>query len=409
MQDKSSRNKKAAKLLGLDTSKVIRNKKITVQQKGYLELKENNDSLLGTWKKRYCVVKDSFFLWYNQKSDSTFSTKPIGVFPLNGAYVDVDKDYNNIIVIDHKKILGGSYFLRADEVQAQEWLMALRKGGDATYEQAKQNTNEIEVLEQKGVEMEQRQLEAIGQLKQKKENLEKAKKARDKVKDSHQNQKKKFAEELEREKEELERKKKQEEQIKRRMKDNEKQKKVAEAKRKELEAKLDVANVTLRRLEESLRAYFEFDTLEELEKQQSARDTLFQFNSSSSLAPGRLKAHLKKNNSGKKVDLQERKSSKFDYRASKAFATAKKESRLPTAQEELELRNSFKRNKAKSQKSTFPSFEDVQLQSEERRLQQERLRRQRQTVQSNVQTIKLFLDNREQFGRMGSRDTLEDF
>mmetsp|Transcript_8947 Transcript_8947/g.10241 ORF Transcript_8947/g.10241 Transcript_8947/m.10241 type:complete len:331 (-) Transcript_8947:236-1228(-) len=153
---------------------------VAVQAEGYLKKRK---AAAVTWKNRYCLVKDSFFLWYLSRPSDGFNQHPRGVVPLGGAYVGLqpleesESDVPDTIEIIHPDISEGSFLLKASSPQeASIWLEELKKAKKATWNNATLGALKMKELEEKRMKAENERLEVIENTKKTDALVEKANK-----------------------------------------------------------------------------------------------------------------------------------------------------------------------------------------------------------------------------------------
>lgn len=254
---------KVEKLLGLDgrQESQVGEKSISVQKSGYMLMKNLNSGIIGgAFKKRYCVIKDSFFLWYPVNTHQGFDQKPKGVLPLNAIYITQSSDDKSGCVIEmiHPDITGSEFLLKAeDKVEAQLWLQAIEEAQKFTWEKARLGFAMLEQLKAKGTKNQAEKERAVAELKEKAQKLDKVNRDHRRILERKEKAKQKFdkkiaeaekmAQEAENNRKEIEEAIRQEEAL---------FKQAAEQKR-HLENKISMATMALRRLETSFELEFD--------------------------------------------------------------------------------------------------------------------------------------------------------
>mmetsp|Transcript_10553 Transcript_10553/g.12002 ORF Transcript_10553/g.12002 Transcript_10553/m.12002 type:complete len:286 (-) Transcript_10553:373-1230(-) len=251
---------KAEKLLGFQGD-VAMNKKIVVQQNGYLLIKNisSNNPLDLTWRKRFCVIKDGFFLWYNSDSQSGFDRKPKGILPLNSAFTNKRKEDKEgcTFEIVHPDIYQCEFLFRAiSAVEADQWIYALENGKKANWENAMLGAAMIQSMQSTGNKKEDEKKKAIQDLQEKVEKLNKATKDKMRILERERKQIENFETQLKNHDDLIGDKLEEAKNIELAIKEEEQIFKESEAKRRMLEQKLSMATMALRRLETSFQLEF---------------------------------------------------------------------------------------------------------------------------------------------------------
>lgn len=262
---------KAEALLGIDKN-VSSMSTTTIQIQGTIGLKE----MSGKIKKRFCIVKDGFFIWYDKPlADSkinklSFEKKPLGLFPLNGALVKLGLD-KDCIELKHFEIPKSEVYLFPDKTEMQDWLKRLEEGSRSTYEQAQLGLAELERIKAKGTKLEKEKVGAVKLLQEKLGELEIANKKKNALLDKDRLQNERFEKQYGKAKQTLEEKENQIQELQKKYKEEETEMKKLNLKNQKLEEKLQKAHVALKRLDIDLQKFFGHD----LASQKQPRGTSF--------------------------------------------------------------------------------------------------------------------------------------
>lgn len=243
---------KADKLLGIK-GKLDKETKIEVQHFGELHIKENEKRTLNNaYKKRWCVVKDGFFLWYNSNTQNGFDRKPKGIFPLNGAWInhDTNADDGRVIELIHPDIARANFLLRADsKITARDWFLCFESSKKATWENAQLGVAMLDQIKKGGEKLKNQKSDAVKELEEKVARLEKENQEKLRIVEREMKQENKFKQKMLAEEQKLKERTDNLENIEKMIEAEEKVHQEAAQKRKSLEMKLSMANMALRRLE----------------------------------------------------------------------------------------------------------------------------------------------------------------
>jgi len=231
---------------------------VRLQQSGTLWVR-HLDSIL--WRKRYCVIKDGFFIWYHTKDEEIngFNATPKGIIPLPECYTefvmnDNSKMYFEIIHPDIYKC--GLRLKASSKLDGTEWVKACKKGKICTWETALLGYNLLQEIETRGTAAHFEKREAVDLLNKKVLEISKQNRDRERIIERErkiieplQNKIKETDSlliEYEKEREELEAA----------IKKQEKKYMNMTVERKALESKLTMASMTLRRLKQAFEHEF---------------------------------------------------------------------------------------------------------------------------------------------------------
>mmetsp|Transcript_12872 Transcript_12872/g.16721 ORF Transcript_12872/g.16721 Transcript_12872/m.16721 type:complete len:334 (+) Transcript_12872:122-1123(+) len=230
--------------------------RLEAQHMGYLSLKNKGEA---SWKLRFCVVKDGFFIYYMTESAivNTFSQKPRFVIPLNGAYVGYvsKKSKLNVPIIEiiHEQIKGAELLLKFEnQLEAADWLECLKEAKKATWENAQYGAAKMKKLEEDRQKAEKEKNKVIEDTMRTERMVDKHQKQKTKAEERARRQDDIYSAKLERENELLLEKIKVMEFLREDYTEAEKQLELTVVKRKKLQNQLNAAKMLLHKFEARL-------------------------------------------------------------------------------------------------------------------------------------------------------------
>lgn len=259
---RSSRQKdKAKEFFGLD--KIDKSLAVTVQIQGSIFLKERQ----GKFKRKFGVVKDGFFIWYdknpgeNKATQLSFDRKPCGLFPLNSCFLKHhEEDYE--IEMRHYDIPNAAIGLKfKSPIDSGDWHKCLLQGSESTWEKARLGAVELERMKEMGSKLEQEKLEAGKELERKIHELEEATKKKNELLQKDKLQREKFEKQFGEAKESLRIKECQLQELEKQYKRETLQMQSMNLKNRDLEQKLNLAHKALTRLDRELQKYFNHEII----------------------------------------------------------------------------------------------------------------------------------------------------
>mmetsp|Transcript_23719 Transcript_23719/g.38090 ORF Transcript_23719/g.38090 Transcript_23719/m.38090 type:complete len:308 (+) Transcript_23719:1-924(+) len=234
---------------------------IAIQQSGYLLIKNtttHNPLEIG-WKKRFCILKDGFFLWYPSNSQALFDRPPKGILPLNMAYTaSTEEDKSGCTFeIMHPEIFHAEFLFKApNKVDAAQWIDALETAKKANWENAMLGAALIDSMKSQGTKKEEEKKKAVKELEEKLEKLKKANRDKMRILERERKQMEKFEAEIKAADELAGEAAAEAKNIQLAIEQEEQLFKEAATKKEQLQQKLSMATMALRRLEKSLELEF---------------------------------------------------------------------------------------------------------------------------------------------------------
>uniref|UniRef100_A0AAA9TVA1 Pleckstrin homology and coiled-coil domain containing D1 n=1 Tax=Bos taurus TaxID=9913 RepID=A0AAA9TVA1_BOVIN len=131
------------------------------------------------WSRRFCIIKESFLLYYSESEKKSFETNkyfnihPKGVIPLGGCLVEAKEEPSMpyAMKISHQDFHGTILLAAESEFEQTQWLEMLQESGKVTWKNAQLGEAMIKSLEAQGLQLAKEKQEYLDKLMEETEEL----------------------------------------------------------------------------------------------------------------------------------------------------------------------------------------------------------------------------------------------